>query len=63
MSGDTVVFERRSQVYRVVTASGALLGTEFNGDPLAFDDARQATDMVERRQDLDELLHARRTRP
>lgn len=63
MNGDSVIFEQRSQVYRVVTASGALLGTEFGGDPLAFDDARQATDMVERRQDLDELLHARKARP
>lgn len=63
MSGDEVIFEEGSQVYRVATASGALVGAEYGGNPLAFDDARQATDVIERRRELAEDLAARKARP
>lgn len=58
MSGDTVE-QDRDGVWRVRTEAGVLLGTENDGIPLAFQDAAEALDMVERRKTLHGYLRQR----
>jgi hypothetical protein len=54
--GDRIVFDHEFEVYRIRTAAGALLGTEYGGYPLGFDTRTQADEMVERRAEMAEYL-------
>lgn len=61
MSGDEIV--RDDDIYRIKTDAGVILGTEYGGVPLAFENAAEAADMVERRAGLEEdLQHYRETK-
>ncbi|WP_042435221.1 hypothetical protein [Streptacidiphilus anmyonensis] len=50
MSGEEkVIYDREWEVYRIRTAAGVLLGTEYGGNPCAYETRIQADDEVELR--------------
>jgi hypothetical protein len=56
MTGDRIVYDREFEVYRIRTAAGVLLGTEYGAYPLGCETRVQAEELVERRAEMAEYL-------
>ncbi|MBF9066572.1 hypothetical protein [Streptacidiphilus fuscans] len=61
MSG-SIEFDPYWDVYRIRTEAGVLLGSEYGGNPCAFEDRGQALQTVQSRAQLAELCRLARRR-